>query len=53
MMRNGLLHSPPPGVTALHSELFSLVEECVDSKVKLNRFYIAEELIRLLKGVIE
>ncbi|XP_063915941.1 divergent protein kinase domain 2A isoform X1 [Zophobas morio] len=53
MMRNGLLHSPPPGVTTLHSELFSLVEECVDSKVKLNRFYIAEELIRLLKGVIE
>jgi hypothetical protein len=51
MMANGLLHSPPPWVTANHDELFRLVEECVDSKEKLNRFYIAERLMELLKQV--
>ncbi|KAJ3623856.1 hypothetical protein MTP99_017519 [Tenebrio molitor] len=51
MMANGLLHSPPPWVTANHDELFRLVEECVDSKEKLSRFYIAERLMELLKQV--
>ncbi|RZC33959.1 deleted in autism protein 1 -like [Asbolus verrucosus] len=53
MMRNGLLHSAPPNVVVRYDELFALIEECVDSDEKLSRFYIAEELIRLLKEATE
>lgn len=49
MMEGGLLHSPPLEFLRGYNELSNLLEKCVYSSEKLNRFNIAKEVMNLLE----
>lgn len=49
MMEGGLLHSPPYEFLGEYKKLFNLLEKCVYSSEKLNRFNIAKEVMNLLE----
>lgn len=52
MMNGGLLHTPPALVTDKHKNLFELIELCVDSPKRTDRFQLSDNLLNYLKNII-
>ncbi|XP_050298348.1 divergent protein kinase domain 2A-like isoform X2 [Anthonomus grandis grandis] len=50
MMRNGLLHSPPPELNA--KDLFEHIEQCVYTTEKVSRFKLCAKIQQILDDIV-